>query len=1159
MYRRIIICLAVCIGFTTLTALAGEPNDYIIPGRALLFDGTLSGIRGAYQIFDDALSSGNCPECVTNKEFTFFHCLADTAMLLVRDDGNSIDSIFELGQKFGITISGDHWAPYFEPDTLDANEVRNQRNTYQIPQNAPDINDFRNILDSSFIPEIEEIIEDLNSISDTPSDRFRIYLTTDELKIFYPADYEFEQPLEPVEVDYGEVLLLKGFLTGLKAQLEMKSAYDIYVEPNDRLFERDYGNSLRYNEDVLLKHPEILKVLPTVHDSNNGKAILAQAAQDLIDSLNYYLAAAEYIRSEEDWQGDDFLYIDPNDDYIVTQVENRLTALRDSRINDTVATMPMETIKTYSLQDACSTPWTLILAYDTIGYPQEQPQGFATPDENKPTPWDIPYFNITEGVLTVEMDFAQQYDGAENLGGVDSVLFVPSGSNYSYSLADSMFNWTGDYQSGWSGDNVSWNYVLPFSFPFYGTSYNSVNICSNGFLDFVSTSTEYNNTSQELINNVRIAPLWDDLYTDSIYIDQTIPGEIKFLWSGYNIPAMNWCCFSVTLFSDGRIRFDYYPDSYTNSNLTPTVGISGGSSNYRFVNPWSGGLLTADISEDGNTITNGVFEYWGSESGTLNNFSGQMVSIEIEDANIDLNPVFGSTARYPNPVNPRDLLPEFDQWNEALPGTVGHGLENDPTLGGILPQMTQYDWQKEYELQPSGLVYLDYINNPARITIDGDISDWDANQLIFNNISGNTDKDSNEFSGIDIKNLYMAYDQQDLYGAIELYDDIDSNGHYYYDLFLSYSPHDSYSWHSLKVEIMTSSGGYVYGELYYMSAEYGWTGWHYVSSFTSALGQRAVEFKIPFDDIPDYLPGRFITVESKGWDAAWYKSDREEDSTHLRIGEVGTISGTVSYNGFTGDPIFVQAYTDPEEPEESEVATVMITQPGPYTLEGIGYGWEGYVRAFTPVFGFENPFEINAFQVQTSTPVWLGLGSLEDVDITMNYPIELKKDIVRDGEIDSETREVDWYYFDAVAGGTYTINLTPGTALYACMALYDRNARWELIGLDYWETQQIIWTCPASGRYYIEVSNGYDEPAGGTYQIQMTSDITCPQADIANAQWVGVKDCIVNFYDLAAFASQWLDSCSEPFWCEQADFNTSGSVNFSDLATLTDEWLQEGM
>ncbi|MFH1372004.1 MAG: S8 family serine peptidase [Planctomycetota bacterium] len=41
---------------------------------------------------------------------------------------------------------------------------------------------------------------------------------------------------------------------------------------------------------------------------------------------------------------------------------------------------------------------------------------------------------------------------------------------------------------------------------------------------------------------------------------------------------------------------------------------------------------------------------------------------------------------------------------------------------------------------------------------------------------------------------------------------------------------------------------------------------------------------------------------------------------------------------------------------------------------------------------------------------------------------------------------------------------------------------------------------------------------------------------------------------LAAFASNWLESCSSPDWCEGMDTNQSGRVDFVDFATLTQNW-----
>src|SRR4030042_6980762 len=119
MYRKIVICLIVCISFATLNSSASEPNDYIIPGRALLFNGSLSGIRSAYQTFDNGLNDTGCAECSTSRELKFLHAVTRTAMLVVKDDKGSIDSMFELAKRFGVDVLGDYWAPYFDPCGLE--------------------------------------------------------------------------------------------------------------------------------------------------------------------------------------------------------------------------------------------------------------------------------------------------------------------------------------------------------------------------------------------------------------------------------------------------------------------------------------------------------------------------------------------------------------------------------------------------------------------------------------------------------------------------------------------------------------------------------------------------------------------------------------------------------------------------------------------------------------------------------------------------------------------------------------------------------------------------------------------------------------------------------------------------------------------------------
>lgn len=1164
MFRKTTVVILLSVLFLAVSQTqASEPNDYIIPGRSLLFDGTVSGLRSAYETFDNGLNDSNCVDCNSNRELIFLHAITRIAMWVFRDDGTPVDSAIEFAREFDVNVVGDYW------DELDINHPVNQHDAYEIPEDAPDIiNEILDFIDTSAIPEISVVIAEFNSISDSPADRFRIFFDPNETRMF------FEQGMpgleNDVEVDYGEVLMLKGLLTGLKAMLQSQLAYDVFIDANDLLIEKIYGDCFNINIDLLGPYPDLFKVLPTANDSNDGAAILAQARQDWIDSINYYLDAIDYIRSEDpcgtDPQEDELLYIDPNDEGVLNEINDKLTTLRNSLVNDTAAIYTFETTKKYDIQcSGCNSIGQLELVFDLTGL---ESKGSLTLEQcaGVPSRWIFEDFSIDGNELYIEMDYEDSginYNQAQSLNLAKSVLFTPidcgaDPNTYKCELlTESLFSATGTPQ-GWHGYNQTWSYSLPFAFPFFGTTYTDVNVCTNGFLDFTNSG----NDVWDLENRVRIQPFGAYLGTDSpndIYIEQVDSNEVKFRWDADC--SGNQCNFSISLFRNGNIRFDY---GLGNNNAWPYIGISNGSSDscIKLGNSWGGwgsGLLYGTISQDQNSITNATFECWGDISGTLNDLSGQVTNIEVQDVNVDLNPVFGSSVRYPAPVNLRDLLPVFDEWNAPQPNTVGHGLGDDATLGGIAPDMTQYDWQVLLNLQPSGLFYLDFIS-PWQVTIDGNVSDWSAAQLVFADITGDTVEDSNDVNGVDIENVYMAYDWENVYGAISLNDPVtDSSQERSYTLTLSYSHNNTDILDSLNFEIYTSPSS-SYGRLYHMTYdEWGWMGWQNIADLTFALGQDAIEFKVPFADIPTYLPGRFVSAESSGQlNLGWHQKSSEQNLTHLKIGDVGTISGTVSYNGYRGDPIFIQAYTDPEDPEGSIVAGTMILDPGPYTLNGVGLGWRGFVRAFTPLFGFDNPFELVAFDIQTVTPVFLMEIHLGGVDIVLYYPTVLEKDVWEPGEIDADTREVDWYAFDAVQGGTYTLDLTRGTADYACMTLYGRDGDTEIEKLYDWQTQQITGICPVGGRYYVKVANGYYQPEGGTYQICMTSNLTCPQADIACAEWVGVKDCKVDFHDLSALVSHWLDSCSSPYWCDDCDFNESGLVDFTDFANLANEWMVDG-
>ena len=150
---------------------------------------------------------------------------------------------------------------------------------------------------------------------------------------------------------------------------------------------------------------------------------------------------------------------------------------------------------------------------------------------------------------------------------------------------------------GWRADDNFWTYDLPFSFPFHNTNYDSVNVCSNGFLDFVKDQqddaapdnciTNGNDPDELCLDvNIRIAPLWQDLQTageddDDIYIDESVPGQVTIRWHASALWPLYPRNFAVVLFDDGHMRFDY--GAGNNEDLTPTIGISSGNGTDYFV------------------------------------------------------------------------------------------------------------------------------------------------------------------------------------------------------------------------------------------------------------------------------------------------------------------------------------------------------------------------------------------------------------------------------------------------------------------------------------------------------------------------------------------------------------------------------------------------
>ncbi|MEL7977952.1 carboxypeptidase regulatory-like domain-containing protein [Isoptericola sp. F-RaC21] len=144
---------------------------------------------------------------------------------------------------------------------------------------------------------------------------------------------------------------------------------------------------------------------------------------------------------------------------------------------------------------------------------------------------------------------------------------------------------TGDTPLALTGDDKAASVDLPFGFPFYGETYDTAYVATNGFLNFLSSSTSLSNVAlpAAAAPNAAIYPFWDDLFLDeqsAVYTGTTtVDGVDAFVveWRDARKyrPETDRVNFSVTLLADGRVTLGYgaVTDTTTARGDSATIGI----------------------------------------------------------------------------------------------------------------------------------------------------------------------------------------------------------------------------------------------------------------------------------------------------------------------------------------------------------------------------------------------------------------------------------------------------------------------------------------------------------------------------------------------------------------------------------------------------------
>ncbi len=157
-------------------------------------------------------------------------------------------------------------------------------------------------------------------------------------------------------------------------------------------------------------------------------------------------------------------------------------------------------------------------------------------------------------------------------------------ANYTKSTATYSWDASATTASGLTGDDQAVAVNIGFAFNFYGTSYTAVNICSNGFLNFGTSSTAYTPAAipNTAVPNALIAGLWRDLNVSGGGTITYYSSATKFVVSfnavkNYSNTSLQ--TFQVILTPDGKIKIQWgsiTTETYASGveNQAGTLGVA---------------------------------------------------------------------------------------------------------------------------------------------------------------------------------------------------------------------------------------------------------------------------------------------------------------------------------------------------------------------------------------------------------------------------------------------------------------------------------------------------------------------------------------------------------------------------------------------------------
>ena len=273
----------------------------------------------------------------------------------------------------------------------------------------------------------------------------------------------------------------------------------------------------------------------------------------------------------------------------------------------------------------------------------------------------------------------------------------------------------------------------------------------------VKIKASLNGSAGPVYEKIRDKETWE-------FTETATGNKIQVVWKDRKTSGSWWSLnyYQSTLFIGYGWNIAY--TAINGSDLTLRLSTNGTYNNQWFGVAEFRGTLSGNGMQLSGTFRTGLsFQTWDQMT-SRGAFTASLVAYDDSKRDhINLNAVLGNGAAAPDL---RDLLPEFTAYGWGIPkvGTMGHGLGDDATLNGLLPDFTQPLWAEKIDiLQQTGTAAVPTVANNA-ITIDGLVGDWAGISPVYSNTYGDHDSDP----GRNIDKLFLAKDSANLYLRMDM-------------------------------------------------------------------------------------------------------------------------------------------------------------------------------------------------------------------------------------------------------------------------------------------------------------------------------------------------------------------------------------------------------